>query len=338
MSVILWGAGNFGMRFYEKFRNEIAEPLFWVDAKKHGQMIQGIKVISPDDFWKYYNESCGVCSDVELIVTVRSVAAMQIVAELLQKSFFLRGGKLKFAYSLYAQRYFLNHSDDIKAVENMLNDEISINTYGVLIDNMCSGRIVDVSLYTEKQYFPNSIINTFAAGDVLVDAGVCDGEEIDTALEMNPDIKVLAFEPNQESFCKLQNKYRSNKNVMIYPCALWDKNIKVTGRGEELLSYKCTEVSDDENGINTVKLGDIAKCRIDFIKMDIEGAEVQALLGAKETIIRYKPNLAICIYHNIEDYIEIPLLIKSWNLDYDYYIRHHTVADTETVFYAVRRE
>lgn len=232
----------------------------------------------------------------------------------------------------------MNHSDDIKAVENMLNDEISINTYRVLIDNMCSGRIVDVSLYTEKQYFPNSIINTFAAGDILVDAGVCDGEEIDTALEMNPDIKVLAFEPNQESFCKLQNKYRSNKNVMIYPCALWDKNIKVTGRGEELLSYKCTEVSDDENGINTVKLDDIAKCRIDFIKMDIEGAEVQALLGAKETIIRYKPNLAICIYHNIEDYIEIPLLIKSWNLDYDYYIRHHTVADTETVFYAVRRE
>lgn len=42
------------------------------------------------------------------------------------------------------------------------------------------------------------------------------------------------------------------------------------------------------------------------------------------------------IYHNIEDYIEIPLLIKSWNLDYKYYVRQHSIDDTETVFYAIR--
>lgn len=95
MSAILWGAGNFGMRFYEKFKNEISEPLFWVDAKKHGQMIQGIKVISPDDFWQYYHERCENCSELDLIVTARSVAALQIVSDLLKKSYFLRGGQTK---------------------------------------------------------------------------------------------------------------------------------------------------------------------------------------------------------------------------------------------------
>lgn len=72
--------------------------------------------------------------------------------------------------------------------------------------------------------------------------------------------------------------------------------------------------------------------------MDIEGAEMKALLGAKNTISMYRPNLAICIYHNIEDYIEIPLLIKSLDVDdkYRYYVRQHSVDDTETVFYAIR--
>lgn len=338
MSIVLWGAGNFGRKFYEAFRDEISEPLFWVDAKKHGSTMYGIKVISPEDFWKYYNEDCEDCSAVELIVTVRSVAALQITADLLQKSFFLRGGKLRFAFSIYAQKYFTTHQQDIELVKNMLQDEISVNTYTLLINNMCHGRIVDSSFNVEKQYFPNSIINKFANGEVLVDAGVCNGEEIDTALSMNPNVKILAFEPNSESFCKLTEKYCNNKNVKIYPYALWDKNVKVSGRGEDLLSYKCSEVAVEDNGINTVKLDDIVKDKIDFIKMDIEGAERQALLGAKEKIMQYQPDLAICIYHNIEDYIEIPLLIKSWNLDYDYYIRHHTIADTETVFYAIRRE
>ena len=45
-----------------------------------------------------------------------------------------------------------------------------------------------------------------------------------------------------------------------------------------------------------------------------------------------------CIYHNIEDYIEIPLLIKSLDVDdkYRYYVRQHSADDTETVFYAIR--
>lgn len=335
-NVVLWGAGNFSIKFIEKFRNKIDEILFFVDAKKYGQVIQGIKVISPDEFWQFYHGDCTqeTAQAIEVIITVRSVAALQITASLLQNSFL---GRIEFASSIYAQKYFKEHKSELNEVEGMLDTE-SLNTYKRLLDNMCNGRILDSSIHRERQYFPNSAIPSFLDGDVIVDAGVCNGEEVDAALNMNSNVSILAFEPNEESFAKLMKKYNDNKSVKLYPYALWNENTKLSGNGNSLLSTKYTEVDNIAGVVNAVKLDDIIKDKVDFIKMDIEGAELNALQGAKKTISKYRPNLAICIYHNIEDYIEIPLLIKSWNLDYMYAVKHHTSADTETVFYAIRRE
>ena len=69
--------------------------------------------------------------------------------------------------------------------------------------------------------------------------------------------------------------------------------------------------------------------------MDIEGAEVNALLGAEENIKKQKPKLAICVYHKPEHLWKIPLYIKKIVPDYKLYIRHHTNQEYETVCYAV---
>lgn len=73
---------------------------------------------------------------------------------------------------------------------------------------------------------------------------------------------------------------------------------------------------------------------VTFIKMDIEGAEYQSLLGASEMIKKYKPKLAVCLYHKLEDIIEIPYIILSMNPDYKLAIRHYTTCSWETVLYA----
>lgn len=74
---------------------------------------------------------------------------------------------------------------------------------------------------------------------------------------------------------------------------------------------------------------------VTLIKMDIEGAEQEALLGAKRIISEYQPKLAICIYHRIEDLWEIPLLIKELNPEYHLYIRNYEDRLDEIVCYAV---
>ena len=74
---------------------------------------------------------------------------------------------------------------------------------------------------------------------------------------------------------------------------------------------------------------------VTFIKMDIEGAERDALTGAAELIRRCRPELAICVYHAISDLWEIPLMIHDIEPSYRLYMRHHTPLIYETVCYAV---
>lgn len=74
-----------------------------------------------------------------------------------------------------------------------------------------------------------------------------------------------------------------------------------------------------------------------FIKMDIEGAELAALKGAKNTIKMYKPKLAICVYHNPLDIIEIPKLIKEIEPSYKLYLRHYSKFYSDTILYAISK-
>ena len=68
--------------------------------------------------------------------------------------------------------------------------------------------------------------------------------------------------------------------------------------------------------------------------MDIEGAESAALEGAIETIKKFRPVLAIAIYHSMEDFINIPRWILDLNLDYELFIGHYTIHAEETVCFA----
>ena len=75
--------------------------------------------------------------------------------------------------------------------------------------------------------------------------------------------------------------------------------------------------------------------KVDFIKMDIEGAEVPALNGAINTIKKYKPKLAICAYHKRDDLITITNLILKINPKYKLYFDYYTDIGWEAVLYAI---
>lgn len=73
---------------------------------------------------------------------------------------------------------------------------------------------------------------------------------------------------------------------------------------------------------------------VTFIKMDVEGAEYQSLIGAKNTIQKNKPDLAICIYHKQMDFIDLPSLILEMVPEYKIAFRHYTNYECETILYA----
>lgn len=94
-----------------------------------------------------------------------------------------------------------------------------------------------------------------------------------------------------------------------------------------------------DNGDNVVSVETIDEVvgndKVTFIKMDIEGSELEALKGAENTIKRDKPKLAICIYHKDEDFYMIPKYIRSIVPEYKMYVRHYSDTASETVLYAI---
>ncbi|PMP70800.1 MAG: hypothetical protein C0176_00285 [Mesoaciditoga sp.] len=208
-----------------------------------------------------------------------------------------------------------------------------IDGFKIKIDNQF---LIAETFLIEQYRIPNTVEPS--NGDIVLDVGVYVG---DTSFWFRKYVgengKVYAFEPSSYNFKILEENVKQNKVKNIFPrkMALSDK--------ETILSLKGTGVGGalSLTGDEKVKVTTIDKfvedqkidC-VDFIKMDIEGAELGALKGGENTIKKFKPKLAICVYHKGEDLITIPEYIKSLNKDYKFYLRHNTEGWGETVLYA----
>lgn len=129
------------------------------------------------------------------------------------------------------------------------------------------------------------------------------------------------------------------KNVTrLIPKGLWSEDTKlyfneVDNYGSS--SFITHKGEGNELIIETTNIDTAAEGRaVSFIKMDIEGAELEALKGARNTIKNYKPTLELSIYHKPEDIIELPTYIKSLVPEYRLYLRNYHLDHTETVLYA----
>lgn len=188
-----------------------------------------------------------------------------------------------------------------------------------------------------QQYFEDKLMIP-GNDEVFIDAGVYDGgSSLRFARWCNGNYKkIIGFEPSKENLllCSQSEEFSKLKNLTIYNKGLWDK--------EETLKFAIangTDSSISDSGtemVETVALDGILKGEpATFIKMDIEGAELKALQGARETILRYKPRLAVCIYHKPEDLIELPAYIHELVPEYKFYLRHYSTYSQETVLYAI---
>lgn len=99
-----------------------------------------------------------------------------------------------------------------------------------------------------------------------------------------------------------------------------------------------SRITEDKKG-EAVEVTSIDKClkgeKVTFIKLDIEGAEINALRGAEYTIKTYCPQMAVCVYHKPEDIWEIPAILLKYNPQYKFYLRHYSLCDFDTVLYAI---
>jgi len=251
---------------------------------------------------------------------------------------FQLGLNLKFEGSALANRgVFAKEASEIEKAFNLMTDE---HSQQVFFSIFYAHAKINYNLPTQSpgmtQYFDVNVpfrnkYNSF------VDCGAYTG---DTLIDLAKHHKVenyFGFEPDVGNFEKLSQQtdaLNSVNRAVLFPMGVSDENKFLrfcrTAGGA---SSRIDETGDDI--IQISRLDDLLKGYGDLmIKMDVEGAEIAALNGAKKIITDTKPDLAICIYHKVSDLWQIPLILKEWVPQYSFYMRNHCPNTMETVLYA----
>jgi FkbM family methyltransferase len=178
----------------------------------------------------------------------------------------------------------------------------------------------------------------------FVDCGAYIGDTIEELFKHSKNItSTISFEPDssnlkklRKNLSKLQEEHQKT-NFFVYPSGVYKQSgvLKFANNG---IDSSAGFNEDSDTIVPVVSLDEvILNSNPNFIKMDIEGAEKDAILGSSKTIKKYKPILAICLYHKPEDLWELPLLINKIEPNYDMYIRVHEDLCLSTVLYCIPR-
>jgi FkbM family methyltransferase len=179
----------------------------------------------------------------------------------------------------------------------------------------------------------------------FMDCGAYIGDTLANLGGEGYDFEAIAtFEPDPHNFSQLVKNTSRDKNIVRFPCAVGAANesvrFVVTGTNGSHIStsHIVGALNESIQYMQSVALDDVLpRFAPNLIKMDIEGAEYNALVGAKQMIKRYRPGLAICLYHCPEHLWTIPFLLEDWKLGYRFYLRLHGFY-TSIVLYALPPE
>lgn len=239
------------------------------------------------------------------------------------------------SFGLFDGEYL--NSKEFNWVKEKLEDKYSIDALIAYVKSRNNGDFsICEKFYDPNQYFPDNIIS-FKENETFVDCGVFDGETIKEFISRNDNSfdYIYGFEPDKNNYENSINNLKSisPKKIKIFNLGSWYKNNILKFNS---ISERVSEI--DPNGTVEIKVDSIDNLinnKVSFIKMDVEGAELNSLRGAEKIIKLNRPKLAVCLYHKPEDIYDITYWINSLELNYKFYIRLHTRFSQELVLYCV---
>jgi FkbM family methyltransferase len=188
-------------------------------------------------------------------------------------------------------------------------------------------------------YFPDDLV-AFSSDEVFADCGAYDGDTIRTLVKRRGSAfgRIIAFEPDPRNFARLQ-QYATGlgpetaRKIVVHPFAV--------GARHEMVPFSATGSASSSVGGGTLLVESVAMEALladqppTYIKMDVEGAELDALAGARHLIEHHTPVLAIAAYHRQDHLWRVPRYIRELSDDYHLFLRPHVPNGWDLVCYAV---
>ena len=337
--VYVFGVGKLGQRIFDFLSSRGIKIIGFVDNNLDKQKIKfnTLSVFSPREIDK--NALVYIASATyfnPIYKQLLGVGFTKLFSH--QQAGILFLGETGFPVEMYQENLtedLFTNKDKHLQVFDLLEDDESKRVF----DNLISFRLtlsqkyID-AVYTkiEKEYFDSSVIE-LGENEVYIDAGGFDGDSAENFIKfVNKKYKsVHIFEPDLALLDKAKKRLKDFGHIAYNPTGIYDKKttlyFDVTGGLDGIISNQGTVK------IDTISIDEYTDAQPTYIKIDIEGVEIEALNGAVNTLKTLKPKLAIASYHYPKHLWEIPLLVKSINPTYKLKLRHYTDSVFDSIFY-----
>ena len=316
LPVVVYGMGNGADKVIDELgRLEI--PVMGVTASDdfvRGQMFRGFKVNKLSEFEGDFIISVAFASSIPDV--------MNHIYSLCEKHRVLVPCVPVFGDEIFNREFVELNADKIKAAYELFEEE-SKNIFAGCVDFMFGGELDTLRrITTEKNEAFDNILK-LGNNESFLDLGAYRGDTVEEFLRYcgGEYENIIALEPDRRTFKKLTEYLINVPRSEAIQKAVYNESKTLVFSSK---AGRQSTISDKGEEIEAVSIDDICReKRITYVKMDVEGAEYEALSGAANTLKSQKPKLNIALYHRSKDIFELPLKIAEINPDYKFYLRRH---------------
>ena len=331
--IALFGAGEVANRVYDILsRHDLAVEAVFTDTGDQRKLFHGMRI-----------QRIGDSQDLDFYQLVAAIGNYRLAKNRLSDLYGVT--EVTFIENVYdlpplTFEFIENHKAELSAFSDSLQDEESAQVLTAYLNSRATENARFMfSCDLQLQYFPRDIPNYLPLSETaeLIDCGAYTGDTIVdfTKITDNRYGFIYAFEPDSTNFSKLERTAIEHgiRNIKLFNGGVGASDSTAAFLSEDIASRVCDHGS---SLVSIHKLDNaIGSDAISLIKMDIEGAELDALKGAANIISNQRPRLAISIYHKPEDLVEIPAFLRSLAPDYRFYLRAHKSLPIDVVLYAI---
>lgn len=334
--IVLYGMGDGALKILSRCREHgiRVSGIFASDEFVRGKIFEGFPVRTlretEEEFGDFVILLCFAAFLPGLMEKIRSIAE--------KHTLFIPDVPV-FGGGLFDGGYVREHEAQLQAAYDLMADEQSRRVFSSVVNFKLSGK---PRWLTGCESSRDEVFALMAPGknERFLDLGAYDGDTVAEFLHYTDGQaeSILALEPDPKNFRKLARAAAlpGRERLQILSAGVWDRDtvLRFDGRAGRSSSFS-------EGGKIEVPARSIDSLREEygpftFIKMDVEGAEREALMGARRTLTEDRPKLIFSGYHRTEDLFALPLLLHELNPDYRIYLRHHPYFPAwETNFSAV---